>query len=165
MVRLRIEKCGAGKEFSLEAWEKLCCELAVIAGRKEPIENVISCDDIAGRTEQDFIEDVPTSSGIDSGSHISDIDTSTLRNRLINAKQEYDYNRTLIEIFQREIKNYRCKHNSTSIVMSNGAMVVIPAVTNLDKYSKLNISLSKLINSLEQDLDLEVDNGDNDIFS
>ena len=97
-----------------------------------------------------------------SGTHkrLSDEESATIQERLSNAKWEYDYNCGLIELFQIEITEFFEKNRRTTAQMNNGVMAPIPAVTSMEKYIKLNISLSRLIDGLESDLDLEVGSGD-----
>ncbi|MCL2171186.1 MAG: hypothetical protein FWB71_03455 [Defluviitaleaceae bacterium] len=152
MERLGIAKCGAKAEFEQDDWERLHGEISAIAARKN------KAAPIKGGSDS-------ISAKIGLGLRLNDIESSTLRERLQNAKREYDHNLLLIEQFQSETKAFINEHGSTSMKLSNGAMAAIPAVSNLDKYSKLNIALSKLINSLEQDLDLEIDGGGESIFA
>jgi hypothetical protein len=91
---------------------------------------------------------------------VSNDEKSTLSQRLQNAKQEYNYNRELIVSFQTEIKLYIDEYGKTTAATHNGAMAPIPAVSNLEKYVKLNAMLSKMISDLESDLDLAADPGD-----
>jgi hypothetical protein len=92
---------------------------------------------------------------------VSKDEKSTLSQRLQNAKQEYNYNRELIVSFQTETQIYVREFGKTTIATHNGVMAPIPSISNLEKYIKLNIALSKLISDLEGDLDLTADEGEN----
>ena len=118
----------------------------------------------ASANAEDCADGGPASGDIVTGSHISGVETATLRERLKNAKQEYDYNRRLVDMFQSEIDSFYLENGRTFVVMKNNAVAAIPAIANLDKYIKLNISLAKLIGDIEADLDLEVDSDGDNVF-
>jgi len=88
---------------------------------------------------------------------IAAIDTATMRMRLSAAKQEFDFNKMLITMFQAEANKYFRETGGTTMMSHNGAMVSIPAIVNLEKYVKLNIAVSKLVSELESDLDIDED--------
>lgn len=81
---------------------------------------------------------------------------STIKERLKKAKEQYNYNQSLISSFQNEIQTFIEKHKKTTIETNKG-MQTISAITNLEKYSKLNIALSKQISEMEETLDLMSD--------
>jgi len=97
------------------------------------------------------------------GAKLSRVETATIRERLNHAKFDYDFNRVLLLAFQAETNAFFKAHGRTSVTANNGALIPIPSVTSTEKYIKLNIALSKLISTLEADLDLEV-GGEDDIF-
>lgn len=98
------------------------------------------------------------------GESISGISSATQKERLINAKQEYDFNLYMINQFQDEARDYIAKNGSTLILLSNGALSQIPSINNIEKFQKLNIALSKKIDSLESDLDLDNNSKEESVF-
>ena len=79
---------------------------------------------------------------------------STLEARLANAKSEYNYNAGLITMFQRGIDAYVRENGKTTAVSNTGVEATIPMITSLEKYIKLNVTLSKTISELENELKL-----------
>lgn len=93
-----------------------------------------------------------------------DANVGTTRYRLDNAKQEYQFNRKVITDLQEEIHEDQAKQGDLKAVNGNGAKSTLPQLATLEKYTKLNISLSKMISELEGDLDLQVDEVEEDPF-
>jgi len=146
LERLGINK-RTGGEFTAGEWERL--------------KTGISCSSENNKKKKtDAGKVANTKAAKNDGVYISGTDAATLKERLNFAKLEYDYNRNLIVLFQDEASAYIKEEGRTTMMSHNGTATSIPAVVNLDKYIKLNISLSKLISELENDLDMEVDVGD-----
>ena len=145
--RLSIENKGG--ELSPDEWERLKTELSSAAN----VNKQKKADAKKIELTEPIVHNVQSTK-------ISDIDASSLKERLACAKQEYDFNRGMITMFQAEASAYFEVEGKTTMQAHNGSMSTIPAVVNLEKYVKLNIALSKLINDLENDLDMEVDGGD-----
>jgi hypothetical protein len=157
MERAGIAKTKGG-EFSLSEWELLKSGLSGVSEKN--LHKAKDAQQVSGiKKDMSEINDV---SRLKTAA-ISGINHATLQERLYTAKQEYDYNRGLIIVFQDEISAYFKEHGRTTVMTHNGSMSAVPAVTNLEKYIKLNIALSKLISELESDLDLDVD-GEDDPF-
>lgn len=156
--RLGIEK-KAGGEYPLNEWEALKQELTSTAGvsrqKRQDANAIKQTSKAALREEAAKTKDAAVISGVAA---------STLQVRLDMAKQEYDYNRMMISVFQAETDVYVMEHGRTTIMSHNGSLAAIPSITNLEKYVKLNIALSKLISDLESDLDLSAD-GEGDPFA
>ena len=155
MAYLGIEKQGH-KEMSLVEWNALKQQLNTHAESEYKRRNIIDnftnddeeqCD---MRNEEHFNEKLSDTT-----------DVATMKLRLTAAKQEYDYNKSLITMFQAETDQYFEKNRKVTTTARNGAITVIPSVVNLERYIKLNIALSKLISELEGDLNLEEEGGEN----
>ena len=151
--RLGLEK-KAGESYPLEEWEALKQELKLTseAGKQKR--------DDTKKFKKALTSAAKATAKQKPDKGLSEIATSTLQDRLNRAKQEYDFTRRLIMSFQAETDAYYEMHGKTTIMTNNGAMGVIPSITNLEKFVKLNIALSKLITDLESDLDLEGEGAD-----
>jgi hypothetical protein len=150
MQRLGIEK-KSGKEFTLVEWEALKNCLS----KAEQVSKQKEADAEQLRQAVPAETDKPNKIV-----KISCIDTATMRARLAAAKQEYDYNKMLITMFQSEAHSYFKSTGKTTMMTHNGSMSPIPAIVNLEKFVKLNIALSKQISDLESDLDIGEDSAD-----
>lgn len=148
-------KKKAEEEYSEKEYELLKKHLFIISNSNKKIKEEIKQLDRPTILPEDAEEKYLTNL-LDE----NDNQKNTLNLRLQNAKQEYNYNRELIVKFQTEADNYYKTTGKTTALTHNGTLAAIPAITNLDKYIKLNIGLSKLISDLESDLDLEGDPGD-----
>jgi len=149
LERLGIEK-KAGDEYPLAEWELLKKELATTS--KDNKQKLTDADNVDRAVKGGSKK---AKNEIMKSTKLKDVEQGTLRLRLQNAKQEYDYNRELIMVFQRETDEYAAMFGKTTMRTNNGTEAAIPSIVNLEKYIKLNISLSKLISDLEGDLDLE----------
>jgi len=177
MERLGIGKKRSG-EFSIAEWEALKNHLSKTSDiNRQKFSDAIKVSGAAGGAGKvsgaigeaaDDGGDAATNIGIDAKpdrsrrqTKIADIDTATMRARLVAAKQEYDYNKMLITTFQGEAAAYYKSQGTTTMMSHNGSMVSIPSIVNLEKYVKLNIAVSKLISDLEGDLDIgDIDDED-----
>jgi transcriptional regulator of acetoin/glycerol metabolism len=158
LKRIGIEPRGNGSEYTTDEWDKLS-------------EALTADTRILNHTQTDNskAESICTGNDNVSGENVSisqlhTIDTATLRERLSNAKRDYDFIRVMLESFKAETEEYYRNEGRTFVVGSNGNLVPIPSVVNSEKYIKLSMALSKKISELERDLDLEVDDGDGGIF-
>lgn len=98
-------------------------------------------------------------------SKLSNEEVSTLKERLKNAKEQYNFNQFLIEMYTDEIDSFQNTNGTLAIPCSNGSMSMIPQVKYLESYQKLNMSLNKTIDELETKLNLiEKDEDDFDPF-
>lgn len=148
---LGIEK-KAGKEYSSDEWELLKEALSGISeSNRKKRADAKAVHKTAKTSAKKALKEIDGLSGVD---------TSTLQERLKNAKREFDYNLGLIEIFQSETDTYVKQFGKTTIRTHTGTETAIPSIANREKYIKLNIALSKLISDLEGDLDMSVDSGD-----
>lgn len=82
--------------------------------------------------------------------NISDDKISTAVHRLSNLKQEYNFNKGLITELQNEIDTFKKKNGSTTTVQHNQVQQVIPQISALEKYIKLNLNVNKSIQELEE---------------
>ena len=155
-----LRKLGIEKktEYPPDEWETLKKSIswaaATAKSKKVDALNISACE-IGSRFENEA-----AGAGVN---QLSADEKSTINTRLHNAKQEYNYNRMLTVGFQRETDEYLAEHGKTTMLNHNGTLSPIPSISNLEKYVKLNITLSKLINDLESDLDLSLDGGDDPI--
>ena len=156
LEQLGFEK-KAGAEFPLDEWEKLKAALLSAADISEQKRSGAKKVKKSAKAAAEIIADKEPSP------LLGDVTNSTLWERLGKAKQEFDFNRRLIESFQAETEAYLEKYGTTTVLSHNGAMTAIPAIGNHEKYVKLNIALSKLISDLESDLDLSAEGGE-DVF-
>ena len=155
MEYLGIKKQGH-KELSLVEWNALKQHLAAHTEGVCNERNIVDIPAHADVKQSDTKDEVLLCEKI-SGT----IDIATMRLRLTAAKQEYDYNKLLITMFQAETDQYFEENRKVTTTARNGAITVIPSIVNLEKYIKLNIALSKLISDLEGDLNLEEEGGEN----
>lgn len=138
LARLKILKTEKGEEYTLSDWNRL----------KDSILSVDQSNHVVINTS---IESKETEKKLD-------VDKSTIRQRLLNAKEEYDFNRKMIQILQKEIDAHIRIKQSTVDQNHMKTSSVIPQIDRHEKYIKLNIQVSKLISDLEADLDLESGN-------
>lgn len=85
---------------------------------------------------------------------LSDDEKETVRERLINAKSDYNFNASIIARLKNEIDEYVNENNCTTFENHSGGTSSIPQIKQLENYIKLNIALNKTIQELEQTLDI-----------
>lgn len=85
---------------------------------------------------------------------LSDDEKETVRERLINAKSDYNFNASIIARLKNEIDEYVSENNCTTFENHAGGTSSIPQIKQLENYIKLNIALNKTIQELEQTLDI-----------
>ena len=153
MERLEIKKPGQ-KELTPIEWDALRRALSARGGVGGTDAPPVAVTQSANEVVNDIAK--LASDGITSAT----VDAATMHLRLSAAKQEYDFNKKLITMFQHETDMHFASTGKLTVVRSNGALALIPALVSLEKYLKLNISLSRLISDLEGDLDLDEDGGE-----
>lgn len=136
-------------EYTLDDWELLKADLGTIAKNKI----------IRKKTILPIITKNKTAAKKITTKNLSKDEISTLSERLLKAKSQYNYNDNLIATFQNESDSYVRENGTTNIVGINGSISTISTIVQLEKYVKLNIALSKQITDLETLLDLSNDNG------
>lgn len=85
---------------------------------------------------------------------LPNLEKETIKERLANAKSDYNFNSGIIARLKNEIDQYVNENETTTFINSSGSTSVIPQISQLEKYIKLNISLNKSIQELEQALDI-----------
>lgn len=150
LEKLGISKPAAGEEYSPPQYEQIKESIKTLSIAKKRItketSTVAKSERVASKESDSKHSKSPT--------ELSRV-SSTIRVRLDDAKSQYDYNKELIRKFQLEVDSYHKSTGRTTTTSHNGTLVNIPALNNLEKWQKANVVLSKLINELESDLDLE----------
>jgi len=158
MDRLGIAKQGM-QEFTLEVYEQLRAEVKKSSDKnKQAVEDRkkanLSAKNVTLHTDVTPQQLPP----------MTNKEVSTLRERLAEAKQEYEFNRDMIELFQKETMEYIRINGKTTMMGRNLVESSIPSLVNLDKYTRLNQLQSRLISNLEEELDLTPGGDDDDPF-
>ena len=163
MERLGISKQGQ-KELSPVEWDALIREIGSRSGTSTVASHPGVNQSKQNRHANNFNTDTEAINSfirICEAKKTSDReDAATVWNRLKAARQEFDYNKQLITMFQYDTNMYYRENGKLTTFSTNGQAVAIPSIAGLEKYVKLNIALSKLISELETDLDLEEGGGD-----
>lgn len=85
---------------------------------------------------------------------LSNDEVETVKERLINAKSDYNFNASIIARLKNEIDEYVEENNCTTFLNHSGGTTSIPQIRQLENYEKLNIALNKTIQELEEILDI-----------
>lgn len=85
---------------------------------------------------------------------LSSEEKETVKERLLNAKNDYNFNTSIITRLKNEIDEYVNENNCTTFENHSGGTTAIPQIKQLENYIKLNIALNKTIQELEQVLDI-----------
>ena len=137
MKKLDIPNYEPNGEFSSENWESLHSAIvSEVVEKKKKAQKVKN--EVKMPMNADFNE-------LEANSQ-----NNTYEIRLSNARNDYNFNQSLIKRFQDEIKQAQSLLKDAG----NGGVGIISQVSQLEKYQKLNIALNKLISDLESDLDL-----------
>lgn len=86
--------------------------------------------------------------------NLTEEEKETVKERLLNAKNDYNYNAKIISRLKNEIDEYVEEKNCTTFENHSGGTSAIPQIKQLENYMKLNIALNKTIQELEQALDI-----------
>lgn len=92
---------------------------------------------------------------------LSNEEVETVKERLINAKSDYNFNASIIARLKNEIDQYVSENNCTTYTNNSGGTTSIPQIRQLENYEKLNIALNKTIQELEESLDMIKFGGNN----
>lgn len=89
---------------------------------------------------------------------LTEAEKSTSLERLLHAKREYNWVLQNIEDLRNEINEYKNENQTSCISAGNGSITILPQQKQMESYEKLLLSMNKLIEELENKLDLEKTN-------
>lgn len=79
---------------------------------------------------------------------------STIKQRLIDAKENYNWIMQNIADLKEEIESYKKRNKTSAVSSGNGGISILPQQKQMESYQKLLITWNKTISDLEKDLEL-----------